>query len=51
MKPKFRGMSSDEAKRLKVVEDENLRLKKILAEKQLEMLVLRDIVKKFDATV
>ena len=39
-------MSSNEAKRLKVLEDENLRLKRILAEKELEIQVLRDIVKK-----
>lgn len=43
---KFKGMSSQEAKRLKVLEDENLRLKRILAEKELEIQVLRDIVKK-----
>jgi len=45
-KQKFKGMSSQEAKRLKVLEDENLRLKRILAEKELEIQVLRDIVKK-----
>jgi len=39
-------MSSSEAKSLKVLEDENLRLKRILAEKELEIQVLRDIVKK-----
>ncbi|ODA44930.1 hypothetical protein THER_0295 [Thermodesulfovibrio sp. N1] len=39
-------MSSSEAKRLKVLEDENLRLKRLLAEKELEIQVLRDIVKK-----
>ncbi len=39
-------MSSNEAKRLKVLEEENLRLKRILAEKELEIQVLRDIVKK-----
>ncbi|WP_275574440.1 hypothetical protein [Thermodesulfovibrio thiophilus] len=36
-------MSSSEAKRLKVLEDENLRLKRILAEKELKLHVLRDI--------
>lgn len=45
-KQKFKGMSSNEAKRLKVLEDENMRLKRILAEKELEIQVLRDIVKK-----
>ena len=39
-------MTSNEAKRLKVFEDENLRLKRILAEKELEIEVLRSIVKK-----
>jgi putative transposase len=39
-------MSSNEAKRLKVIEDENMRLKRILAEKELELQVLSDIVKK-----
>jgi len=44
-------MSSSEAKRLKVLEDENLRLKRLLAEKELEIQVLRDIVKKtFDTS-
>lgn len=45
-KQKFKGKSSNDAKRLKVLEDENLRLKRILAEKELEIQVLRDIVKK-----
>jgi putative transposase len=45
-KQKFKGLSSNEAKRLKVLEDENLRLKRILAEKELEIQVLNDIVKK-----
>lgn len=45
-KQKFKGLSSDEAKRLKVLEDENMRLKRLLAEKELELQVLRDIVKK-----
>lgn len=45
-KQKFKGMSSNEAKRLKVLEDENMRLKRILAEKELEIQILRDIVKK-----
>ncbi len=45
-KQKFKGMSSNEAKRLKVLEDKNIRLKRIPAEKELEIQVLRDIVKK-----
>ncbi len=43
---KYKGFSSDEARRLKVLEDENMRLKRILAEKELELQVLKDIVKK-----
>ncbi len=43
---KYKGFSSSEAKRLKALEDENLRLKRLLAEKELEIQVLRDIVKK-----
>lgn len=45
-KKKFKGFSAEEAKRLKVLEDENLRLKQLLAEKELEIQVLRDVVKK-----
>ena len=45
-KQRFKGLSSEEAKRLKVLEDENMRLKRILAEKELEIQILRDIVKK-----
>lgn len=45
-KQKFKGLSSEDAKRLKVIEDENMRLKRILAEKELEIQVLRDIMKK-----
>jgi putative transposase len=45
-KQRFKGLSSDEARRLKVLEDENLRLKRILAEKELEIQVLNDILKK-----
>ena len=43
---KYRGFSSSEAKRLKVLEDENDRLKRILAEKELELQILQEIVKK-----
>lgn len=45
-KQKYGGMSCEEAKRLKVIEDENKRLKKILAEKELEVQLLRDVIKK-----
>jgi len=44
---KYKGFSSSETKRLKAFEDENSRLKRLLAEKELEIQVLRDIVKNF----
>ncbi len=43
---KYKGMSASEAKRLKVLEEENARLKRILAEKELELQALTDIIKK-----
>ena len=43
---KYKGFSSSEAKKLKVLEEENARLKRLLAEKELEIQVLSDIVKK-----
>ncbi len=43
---KYKGLSSDAAKRLKALEEENLRLKRLLAEKELELQVLNDIIKK-----
>jgi putative transposase len=45
-KKKYGGIDADESRRLKVVEDENNRLKRILADKELEIQLLRDIVKK-----
>ena len=42
-KRKFGGMNVDEAKRLKSLEAENARLKKLLAEKMLDIEVLKDI--------
>ncbi len=39
-------MSSSEAKRLKVLEDENRRLKRLLAEKELEIQMLSEVIKK-----
>ncbi len=42
-KAKFKGMSTNDAKRLKSLEDENMRLKRILAEKELEIQVLTDM--------
>jgi putative transposase len=43
---KYKGLSSSEAKRLKALEEENIRLKRLLAEKELEIQALTEIVKK-----
>jgi transposase-like protein len=40
---KYGGMSSDEAKRLKELEVENARLKKLLAEAELDKAMLKEI--------
>jgi putative transposase len=42
-KAKFGGMSVSDAKRLKQLEEENARLKKLLAEAMLDNAVLKDI--------
>lgn len=41
----FGGMNAEEAKRLQVLESENARLKKLLAEAQLEKDMLKEIAK------
>lgn len=43
-KAKYGGMEVSEAKRLKALEDENARLKKLLAEAMLDNAMLKDIV-------
>ncbi|GGA52782.1 transposase [Dyella nitratireducens] len=43
---KFGGMSVPDAKRLKELEMENTRLKKLLAEQMLENEVIRDVLRK-----
>ena len=43
---RFGGMDVDEARRLKVLESENGRLKKILAERDLEIEIMREIAAK-----
>ena len=43
---KFKGLQIKEVKRLKELEQENARLKKLLAETALEKEVLKEIVKK-----
>ena len=42
---KYRGLNSSEAKRLKAIEEENRRLKRLLAEKELEIQMLTDVIK------
>jgi putative transposase len=45
-KAKYGGMDVSEAKKLKAVEDENRRLKKLLAEAMLDNATLKDLVGK-----
>jgi putative transposase len=45
-KSKFGGMEVSEAKRLRSLEDENAKLKKLLAEAMLDIAVLKDITSK-----
>ena len=43
---KFGGMDASEAKRLKALEDENAKLKKLLADQMLEAAALRELLGK-----
>jgi putative transposase len=43
---RFAGMSADDVKRLRLLEQENTRLKKILAERDLEIEVMKEIAVK-----
>jgi putative transposase len=45
-KAKYGGLEVSEAKRLKVLEDENAKLKKLLAEAMLDNAMLKDIAAK-----
>ena len=45
-KSKFGGMGVSEARRLKALEDENAKLKKLLAEAMLDNAVLKDLTSK-----
>jgi len=45
-KAKYGGMEASEAKRLKALEDENRRLKKLLAESMLDNAALKDLLGK-----
>ena len=42
-KAKFGGMDVSDAKRLKALEDENAKLKKLLAESMLDIAILKDV--------
>lgn len=46
-KSKYGGMSRSEATRLKQLEEENARLKRVVAEQALDNQVLKDLVRKF----
>jgi putative transposase len=46
-KSKYAGMTVDELKRLKELEQENARLKKIVANQSLEIDIIKDLLKKF----
>ncbi len=48
-KAKYGGMEVSEAKRLKALEDENARLKKLLAEQMLDAAALRELLQKMVA--
>ena len=45
-KAKFGGMDASEARRLKQLEDENAKLKKLLAEQMLDVAALRELLSK-----
>lgn len=45
-KAKYGGMEVSDARRLKELEDENRRLKKLLAEAELDKAMLKDVVSK-----
>jgi putative transposase len=45
-KAKYGGMDASDAKRLKVLEDENAKLKKLLADQMLEASALRELLSK-----
>ena len=45
-KAKYGGLDVSEAKRLKALEDENMKLKKILADQMLEAAALRELLSK-----
>lgn len=46
-KQKYGGMTVSEAKRLRALESENARLKRLLSERTLELDALNDVLKKY----
>ena len=46
LKSKYGGMGVSEAARLKALEDENAKLKKLLAEQMLDLAAMKDLVSK-----
>jgi len=45
-KSKYKNLSQSEAKRLKILEEENTLLKRIIAEKEMESAIMKEIIKK-----
>ena len=45
-KAKYSGMTVSEARRLKALEDENAKLKKLLAEQMLDVAAMKDLLSK-----
>ena len=45
-KAKYSGVTMSEAKRLKALEDENARLKRLLAEQMLDMAAMKELLSK-----
>ena len=45
-KAKYGGMDVSDARKLKALEDENAKLKKLLAEAMLDMAILKDVASK-----
>ena len=48
---KFGGMNISDAKRLRQLEDENVRLKRLVGEQALDIVVLRDVLSKNFLTI
>lgn len=45
-KARYKNLNESEAKKLKVLEEENKLLKKIIAEKEMEQAIMKEIIKK-----